>query len=159
MNHEQNQKIWNLIKHMRAGMLVTSGGRFVHARPMALLQKEFDGSLWFFTSKESAKLDEVVTNPEVCVTFADPHHKNYVSITGNATLSMNRGKIDELWCWEAQAFFAGGKIDPDLIVLRVDVSHAEYWDVNACRMAQLFEFAKGRLTGHYPEMSENQKFN
>lgn len=39
------------------------------------------------------------------------------------------------------------------------VTHAEYWDINASRMVQFFEFVKANITGEQPKLGENQKFN
>lgn len=157
MRQDQNEKLWELIKDMRTGMLVTQGRGFMHARPMALLQKDLDdGILYFFTSKESAKMDEVEAHSEVCVTFCEQKDMTFVSLTGNVTLSEDRAKIHELWTHESGAYF-DGKDDPELIILEIKIEKAEYWDVTASRMVQIYEFIKGNITGEYPDLGENKK--
>ena len=159
MEEHQNEKLWELIKGRRTGFLVTKGGEFMRGRPMAILQDGFNGSLWFLTSIRSTKADEIEASPEVCVTFTEEKDSTYVSVTGQATLSQDRNKIDQLWTHETGAFFQGGKDDPDLGVLQVRVTHAEYWDIKASRMIQFFEFVKANITGEHPDLGENRKFN
>ncbi len=158
MNEQQNEKLWDLIKDRRTGFLVTKGGEFMRGRPMAILQKGFNGSLWFLTSIRSAKADEIGGNSEVCVTFTEEKNSTYVSVTGKASLSQDRTKIEQLWTHETGAFFDSPD-DPDLAVLQVHVTHAEYWDVTASRMVQFYEFIKANLTGEQPDLGENRKFN
>jgi len=55
-----------------------------------------------------------------------------------------------LWSAAAKAWFPGGVDDPDLQLLRVQVQHAEYWDVKESRMVQLFKMAKAVVTGERP---------
>jgi general stress protein 26 len=154
---DQNDKLWALIKGMRTGMLVTQG-EFLHARPMGLLQKDFQGILWFFTDKNSPKAEEIKNNPEVCIAFGDSSADDFVSLTGYASFSDNRAKIDELWSPVAGVYFKG-KDDPDLILLQIDVQRAEYWDSKSNKMVQIFEMIKAGLTGKQADLGENRKFD
>lgn len=155
MKTQQNEKLWDLIKDMRAGMLVTAAS-FMHARPMSIVQKDFDGTLWFMTGKSTGTIAEIKQNAEVCVSFAEPKDTRYVSITGHAELSDDRAKIYELWNPMASAFF-DGKDDPEIILIKVHVEKAEYWNVEAGRMEQAYEFLKAQVTGKYPDIGENRK--
>lgn len=138
-------------------MLVTHA-EFMHARPMALHQRDFDGTLWFFTNRSSPKTYEIENNPEVCVTFADPGTSTFVSLTGYATLSEDERKIDELWTADSSLYF-DGRDDPDLVLLRIDVQSAEYWDQRQNRMVQVFEIVKAGIFGYQPALTENRKFS
>jgi general stress protein 26 len=40
-----------------------------------------------------------------------------------------------------------GKDDPDIAVLRVDISQAEYWDAPSSTMLHLWGYAKAVTTG------------
>jgi general stress protein 26 len=42
---EHKEKVWKLIKSIKAGMLTTLHGRELRARPMYLVQDEYDGTL------------------------------------------------------------------------------------------------------------------
>ena len=46
---DDTAKLWDLIKTVEVAMMVTEDGEYLRSRPMAVSQKEFDGTLWFFT--------------------------------------------------------------------------------------------------------------
>lgn len=156
MTKDQTEKLWSLIKDVREGMLVTKVP-FLRARPMGIVQKDFDGTLWFFTSRSSEKVTELDQDNEVCVTFANPDAMDYVSMSGTVSVSTDRNKIEELWNLPTAAFYPQGKDDPDLVLLRIDVEHAEYWDSKSSKMVQLYEFIKGAVTKTVPDLGENRK--
>ena len=44
----------------------------LRSRPMATLDMDFDGTLWFFTRLDSSKVGEVPDEGQVNLNFADP---------------------------------------------------------------------------------------
>jgi general stress protein 26 len=125
-------KLAELISDIRVAMLTTfpPGGK-PHARPMytqALDAKNFDGTLWFMTDAESLKVEELEINPNVLITYAAPNKNRYVVVTGQARSEHNPDKARELWNIHAKGWFPNGPDDPNLALLRVTVSSAEYWD-------------------------------
>ena len=55
-----------------------------------------------------------------------------------------------------QAWFPGGPTDPDLALVRVRITHANFWNVDKSKVAQLFEMAKAVATGKPPtDMGES----
>ena len=156
ITEKQANDLWEMIKPIKVGMLTTEGP-FIHARPMHLMQDEFNGTLWFFTSRTGDKIDEIQDNATVCVSFADPSKENYISTTGIAQLDTRRDKIEEFWNPFASAYFPKGKDDPDLALLRIDIHKAEYWDGDNSIVKDLFEIAKANITGEQPDMGDNRK--
>jgi len=60
MQSADHQKIWNLIKDEHTAVLVTVGrDGTLDSRPMGCVQKEFDGTLWFLTFKDTPKVLEI----------------------------------------------------------------------------------------------------
>jgi hypothetical protein len=57
----------------------------------------FQGELWFFTSADGPKVAESRWHRQVNVSFADPEHQDYVSISGTASLVRDRQKMEKLW--------------------------------------------------------------
>ena len=55
-SREHKMKIWNLIKDMKIGMLATRHDNDLRARPMYLVQDDYDGTLWFFTDLDAEKV-------------------------------------------------------------------------------------------------------
>lgn len=155
---EHKEKIFNYIKDIKVGMLTTHDGENMHARPMHLVQDEYDGTIWFFTSKTAEKVFEVHKEKECCLTFSDQEEGIYVSLSGHVTLSQDRDLIESMWSPFVAAWFAKGKDDPDIALLEIKVYKGEHWDAEDSRMLQLYEIAKANVTGDTPDLGENQKF-
>ena len=157
INTEDSNRLWSMIEGIKVGMLVSRDGDHLHARPMHLVQGDFDGTLWFFTARDSGKTQEAAEESSVCVTFADHGTETYVSLTGTSSLNRDRAKIDQFWTPFVGAYFPQGKDDPNLTLLEIRVDGAEYWDAESSRMVQLFKFAKANLTHQPPQMGEHRK--
>lgn len=121
------KKLGELIHDIKFAMLTsTHADGSLHSRPMATQQMEFDGNLWFFTGLNSEKVRELESNPEVNLSYSAPDDQRYVSVSGRADVSRDREKMKELWNPLLKAWFPGGLDDPDICLLHVDVTHAEY---------------------------------
>jgi len=71
---------------------------------------------------------------DVHLTMADNRGNDYVAVNGDARLSRERADIDELWSAPAGAYFDGGKDDPNIVVVHVDVREGEYWSSPSGRL-------------------------
>ena len=157
MDQDQRDKLWSMMSSAKIAMLTTEDDGHLRARPMAASQREFDGTLWFFTREHSAKVEEVRSEHRVGVTYADPDAQNYVSLSGTATLVRDRAILDAHWSEILTTWFPDGKDDPDLALLRVDVTAAEYWDAPNSKLLHAYGYLKAKLTGVPPEGGENEK--
>jgi general stress protein 26 len=131
----------------------------LHSRPMWTHDRGFDGELWFFTRQHSSKVDEVERDHHVSLSYADPTRERYVSVSGRARLVRDKDKARELWNPTLKAWFPQGLDDPELALLCVTVTKAEYWDTPNSRMVQLVGFVKAALTGEPYRPGENEKVN
>ncbi len=160
---EHKEFVWNLIKKIKVGMLVTENQddqESMHARPMHLIQDDYDGTLYFFTSKKASKVYEIKDEKkEVCITFADSDEQVYVSMSGKASINSDRKMIDHYWNSMANAWFEEGKEDPDVVLLEIKVYKGEHWRNEDNKLVQFFELAKSQLTDETPEIGENEKFS
>lgn len=154
---EAVRKLASLIKQVEIAMLTTvaSDGQ-LHSRPMAVQQVEFDGDLWFFTPLPSGKTHEIGQDSRVNVAFSSPSSQSYVSVSGTAQVLRDADKAKELWSPAMNAWFPGGLEDPQLGLLKVDVSSAEYWDAPSSTVAHLAGFLRG-LAGKEPDAGDHQK--
>jgi general stress protein 26 len=154
------EKLAKLIKGIEVAMLTTrDDDGTLRSRPMQTQDRAFDGTLWFFTQASSHKVDEVGREHRVNLSYADPAHNRYVSVSGTANLVRDRAKIDELWSPVLKAWFPKGKDDPEVALLRVEVSQAEYWDAPSSTIVKLAGFAKAVLTGREYRPGDNEKLN
>ena len=158
-NTDNNKKLRDLIKDIRFAMLTTlEEDGTLKSRPMATQEVEFDGDIWFFTYGGAPKVDEIVSNQHVNVSYSEPKDQKYVSVSGTAQLVRDRQKIEELWNPLFKAWFPKGLDEPDLALLKVSVDKAEYWDSPSSKVVRLVGFAKALITGEQiGNPGDNQK--
>ena len=140
-------------------MLTTIDGGVLRSRPMQTQEFEFDGDLWFFTSSNTHKADEIEKDNRVNVSYAAPSVNTYVSVSGTAEITKDQAKIDELWSEIHRAWFPEGKDSPDLVLLRISVEQAEYWDSPSSTIVQIAGFVKAMVTGERADGGEHEKIN
>lgn len=147
-NNDNIKKLRELIKDIKYAMLTTiEDDGSLRSRPMATLQTEFDGDLWFFTSADAPKVHEVEQHQQVNLSYAEPDKQKYVSVSGTAQLVRDRAKMEELWNPLFKAWFTQGLDDPNLALLKVSVDKAEYWDSPSSQVVRLVGFLKSIATG------------
>lgn len=146
------EKLVELIKGVGIAMLTTRhGDGSMHSRPMATIEAEFDGHLFFFTDRQAELVNDIEATPDVNVSYADESKQNYVSVTGKASVSQDRARIKELWTEGARVWYPKGAEDPDLTLITVEVNHAEYWDAPSSTMLHAYGYVKALATGKRPE--------
>ena len=149
-----------LIHGIKVAMMTTvEEDGTLRSRPMWTHDRDFDGELWFFTREHSPKVDEVERDSHVSLSYSDTARDRYVSVSGVARLVLDKEKARELWNPTLKAWFPKGLDDPELALLCVKVSKAEYWDTPNSRMVQLVGFVKGVLTGEPYHPGDNEKVN
>ncbi len=150
--------LWQKIKPIKTCMFTTVDGDDLRARPMQLVQDEFDGTLYFFTEANTPKVDEAQQHREVCLSFADVEDECFVSLSGMSRVNHDKRLIDKFWNPFVAAWFPEGKDSSNVTLLEIEVYAAEYWDATANRMVQLYEIAKANVTDTEPDLGENRKF-
>ncbi len=146
------------IKDAQVAVLTTAGELgYPHSQPMYTHSLKDDGIIWFITSKEYHKTNEIAANAKVSVTYSVPADNLYVAIYGTATLTDNPHMIDELWSDRFRAWFPKGKTDPDITLIRIDMEHIEYWDGPDSIVSQLISIVKATLAGNPYQVVEHKK--
>lgn len=152
-----------LIHGVRVAMMTTArSDGSLHTRPMWSHQtkpSEFDGTLWFFTHASAPKTDEVQHDAHVSLSYASPEKDDYVAVSGRARVVRDRAKIRALWNPTLKAWFPDGVDDPDIALLQVTVTRAEYWDSPSSRLVQAVGFTKALLTGQQYRPGGNTKLD
>jgi general stress protein 26 len=158
---EKLAKLREMVKAVDICMLTTvdeQGG--LHSRPMSNNREiEFDGDLWFFTYGSSHKVDEVGRAPQVNASFADTDAQQYASLTGRAEVVRDRAKIEELWKRHLRAWFPEGVDTPDIVLLKVTVERAEYWDSSQSVVAHAVSLVSSLIKGEPAHPGENEKID
>ena len=157
-SQDDREKVWSLIKDIRIALMVTTGGdSHLHGRPMAAMNKTFDGELWFASRDDTPKLEEIASAPQVLLAYSEPKGQNYVSVSGSAKIVHDAAKVRELWSEGARVWFPKGPDDPDIALICVTVDSAEYWGSPSSAWVYATGYAKARLTGEPPrDVGENK---
>lgn len=149
--HADRQKIWDLIKHQHAAVLVTIGeDGALDSRPMGCLQSEFDGTLWFMTFKKSPKLLAIENNQHALVSYDRPSKFEFVALSGRARIVDDRAKIHTLWNEGLRVWFPDGPDSADIALIAVDVETARAWTKPASILTYALLYLRARVTGKAP---------
>jgi general stress protein 26 len=137
----------DLLEDIEVAMLTThaADGSLV-TRPLQTLALDGNGELVFFTAASSHKVDELTDIAVFNLASAPPGAQRYASGRGPARIDRDRATIEALWSLPQTVFFPQGKDDPDLVVLRVRVRDAVYWESAGNFVARALDFAQGLLS-------------
>lgn len=161
------EELYELIDSIEIAHLTTRrpDGRLV-SRPMATQEQGDFADLWFVTSVETHKVDEIEANPEVCVAYYDNDSREWVSVSGNATVCQDRAKIRELYEPDWKMWFSdeggardGGPDDPRLALIFVDAVSVAYMKSDESKARVLFELARGFVTGESPDIGREEQLS
>ncbi len=136
-------KLNELIRGIGVAMLTTvrPDGRLCSC-PMAAHEADPTGAVWLISDNNTEKVEAVKSIPRVNLSFADHAAQRYVSVSGFCELVRDHNKAKQLWSSSYKAWFPDGLDDPNLILMKIDVQHAEYWDSAANRMVEVAGFNK-----------------
>ncbi len=156
---ESIEKLKTLTEGIDFCMLTTINGGQLRSRPMSTQEFGSDGELWFFTSDQTHKVDEIEADDRVNAAYSKPDDNVYVSVSGRASIVKDRQKIEELWNPILKAWFPDGLDDPTLCLLKVSVEEAEYWDSPNSKIVQLVGFVKALVTGQQADGGDHGRVN
>jgi general stress protein 26 len=118
----------------------------LHSRPLTLAEIDDDGMLVFLVDSAASWVLGLAPNELVNASIVNKSDATWVSVSGTATIDADRASIHRLWSKPAEAFFPDGVDSPNIQVLRLRPSSAEYWDAPAGRVARLVSMA-GAIVG------------
>ncbi len=142
-----------LIGDIPVAMLTTieADGAFA-SRPMAVLEMDAQGALWFFTDLRSSKVEHLrVAN----LTFTDAGHAIYVSLSGRGEIDTDRPRIQRLWTAFAKPWFPDGPESPNLALLKFVPDAVDFWDGPNSKMVRAFGVLASVLAGKPVAMGEH----
>ena len=160
MTKSDHQTLWELIKDIKFCMMThRHPDGSLQSQPLTTQNKSIDegNSLYFFISKKSQLSNHLHDECNVNLAYSDPSADKYVSIAGCAQQIYDQTTKERLWSPINKAWFPGGITDPDLELIQIKISHAEYWNITESKMTQLFQMAKAAVTGHPPKARGEHK--
>lgn len=148
-------KLGELITGMEVAMLTTrAADGSLLSRPVQTLKLDAAGDLIFFTAADSHKIAQLEADHDLNLAYAHQSDHRYVSVRGRASVDRDRALIDELWSPMQKVFFPQGKDDPQLVVLRVHVRDASYWESAGNLVERVLDFTHGLISNEHADLGK-----
>ncbi|MDT7835031.1 pyridoxamine 5'-phosphate oxidase family protein [Aquabacterium sp. OR-4] len=129
ISDETLERLDQLLDGERVAMLTrwTPDG-LLHSKPMTVLQHDAGGAFWFYVRSVAGQDDDEVQYRHVNLAFSNPDKGRHVSLAGQGRIVRDRALIESLWTAAAKPWFPDGPQAPELALLEIIPTHAEYWD-------------------------------
>ena len=117
----------DLWKHMARSPFVMVGLHGEHSEPLtAQLDEDQIDTLWFFVAKDN----RLIRGGAAMAQFVSKGHDYFACLAGEIRESDDPAMVDKLWSKPVEAWFPGGKNDPNLALIRFDIRDAELWETD-----------------------------
>jgi general stress protein 26 len=156
------EDLYDLIDGIETAMLTTRrpDGSLV-SRAMQTQRRTAGVDLWFMANWFSDKLDEIATDPNVNVSYYRDRTREWVSVSGRATISRDRQLVRGLYQpdWKAWLGDIGGDRDgsaedPRIALILVSAESVTYSKKDRPTPVVLFNVVKGMITGEPPKIAD-----
>ena len=156
------EKFYALVDQIEIAMMTTRRpDGHLESRAMANQKRAEGADLWFVTADGTGKLRDLQADPHVNLSYYKDRTREWISVSGLATISRDRQKIRELYAADWKAWFAeegdprhGTPDDPRMVLIGVDVHAAVFFEVDKPRPVVLYEMVKGFVTGSMPDIGD-----
>lgn len=121
---ELKDKFWTALADSPYLFLQREGDSATAVPMRPQLDEDANSAIWFFTHTRSA----FAALGRVTATFQGKDHETFARFGGTLARETNQERFDQFWNNFVEAWYDGGKDDPDLLFVRMDLGHAEIWD-------------------------------
>jgi general stress protein 26 len=147
-NTEAIKKLQELVSDIKTCMMITSGKTGALAsRPMAAVDTDDSGNIWFYTSLDSNKIKDIEIDHFAQLIFAHPGKDSYLDVRGRINVITDKNAVREKWNWMIKAWFPDGIDSPDICLLQVKTDEVHYWDTENSKMVQVLKAALSIVAG------------
>jgi general stress protein 26 len=123
---EIKQHFWKKLSDSPFVMIGLDGdGQYSEPLTAQLDQDQVD-TIYFFIGKDN----RLAEGGPAMAQFVSKGHDFFACLAGSARIDNDFGMIDKLWNNQVEAWFPGGKDDPNLALLRFDIDDAEMWETD-----------------------------
>lgn len=152
--------LYGMVDDLHVAMMTTRGpDGHLRSRAMATQNRAAGADLWFVTLDDTSKVADVQHDPHVNLAYYKDSSREWISVSGLATLSRDRDKIRELYASDWKMWFPEGDDprhgtpdDPRMVLIGVTIHAAEFLEMDTPQPVVLYELVKGWVTGAKPDL-------
>ena len=123
---EIRKEMWKKLADSPFVMIGLTGSE-EHREPMtAQLDKDADSEFWFYTKRGN----RLAKGGKAMAQFAAKGHDLFACISGTITEEKDPAIIDRYWSKTVEAWYEGGRNDPELLMLKFNLADAEIWEAD-----------------------------
>ena len=158
-DEEIKAQFWKELEASPFVMLGIDGERGAATQPMTAQFEEQQSPLWFFTANDHDLVRALGAGDgnggdRAIATFASKGHDIFASLRGRLSQDNDPAVIDRLWNPIVAQWYEGGKSDPKLALLRLDIEDAKIWKSD---ISGFLKPAINKLFGRKPEAGQSEK--
>ena len=132
---ELKEKFWSAMVESPLVMLQLDGDQDSAAPMTAQLDKHANSAIWFFTGRQG----RFAALGPATVTYQSKGHDVFCRFSGTLSEETSRERLNMQWSNFVESWFPGGKEDPNLMMMRMDLGPASIWAgklgiINTARM-------------------------
>jgi general stress protein 26 len=120
---ELQEKFWHEMTKSSFVMLQLDNEPDGAAPMTAQLDKDANSAIWFFMNRDN----RFAALGPATATFESKGHDVFCRFSGVLTVETNRDRLEKQWNNFVEAWFPGGKDDPNLLMVRMDLGDASIW--------------------------------
>jgi general stress protein 26 len=143
-NHPDKQ-FFDELEKARAGMLYLDGSG-LHAQPMTGERRDGTKSVFFFSKNDSELYEAMKTGKhDAHFILVGKDHDFHACVMGSLKENKDPALVDELWNPMVAAWYDGGKEDPTMTLLELDLENGRVWGSTDSSTRFGWEIAKSNL--------------
>lgn len=156
-NNDAKKKITEMAKDIDFAMMATNLKQIpLSVIPMSTKKVDGEGNIWFLSGKDSDHNKDIENDPNAQLIYSDPGSMQFLSVYGRATITTQKGILEELYGKADDNWFEGVD-DPNLTAISFKPSEAYYWDTKSNTLVSLFKMGVGAVTGDTQDVGKSGK--
>ena len=152
------ETLFETLDKVRFGMFGPSSEKG-HMQPMTHFADQDRSTVWFITSAKTdlARVMRADGDRRMHHCVIGPDQNYFACLMGRARQSRDEAKLDELWSPMVGAWFPGGRDDPDVMLIQLQLEEASVWATADSSLVFGFEMARSLLDkDHTPNVGEHE---
>ncbi len=121
------ERFWKSLSANSVMMIGLDGEHDGYAQPMTGQFDDHIGPIWFFGTRKSELASSLTTSKRAMAHYVAKGHDLFASLSGTLQIDQDSARIDHFWKPEMAAWYAGGRGDADLVLIRLDYDYAKIW--------------------------------